>query len=59
MAHQLMRAGALTLALAGVAACSGAPAESAAQTTRVTDSPRSAPIAASRRTAITDAVAKV
>jgi serine protease Do len=59
MAHQLMRAGALTLALAGVAACSGAPAESAAQTTRATDSPRSAPIAASRRTAITDAVAKV
>jgi serine protease Do len=59
MAHQLMRAGALTLALAGVVACSGAPAESAAQTTRATDSPRSAPIAASRRTAITDAVAKV
>jgi serine protease Do len=58
MARLLMRIGASVSLLAAVA-CSGAPAESAAQTTRVNDAARPAAVAASRRTAITDAVAKV
>ncbi len=53
----MMRAIAL-LALGAVAACTGAPADSAAQVARA-DASRSATIAASRRTAITDAVARV
>jgi serine protease Do len=60
MARQLMRS---ILALAGLtvlAACTGAPAESKAQVARTDDfGARSGPIAASRRTAITDAVARV
>jgi serine protease Do len=60
MAPQLMRT---ALALAGVAllaACTGAPAESSAQVARTEDAAaRSGTISASRRTAITDAVARV
>jgi serine protease Do len=60
MARQLMR---IVLALAGsavLAACTGAPAESKAQVARTDDfGARSTTIAASRRTAITDAVARV
>ena len=53
----MMRAIAV-LALGAAAACTGAPADSAAQVARA-DASRSATIAASRRTAITDAVARV
>src|SRR4051812_32629122 len=60
MAHHLMR---FVLALAGLtvlAACTGAPAESKAQVARTDDfGARTSGIAASRRTAITDAVARV
>ena len=61
MASQLMRIVASLLGLAGVIACSGgAPAESSAQRAApASDSARPAAVAASRRTAITDAVAKV
>ena len=60
MANELMRAAAALLGLAAVAACTGAPAESAAQVARADDpGTRSAAIAATRRTAITDAVARV
>lgn len=53
-----MRIGTL-LALAALAACSGSPRESAAQLARTEDAVRPSGIAASRRTAITDAVARV
>ena len=54
-----MRA-ALALAWCALAAaCEGAPRESAAQVARVEDAGRIARVAASRRTAITDAVARV
>ena len=60
MARPLMRAGALLLALGALAACTGGASESSAQIARTDDAgARSARIAASRRTAITDAVAKV
>ena len=59
MASELMRLGALLLVAGAVAACTGAPSESAAQVARTADSARAANIPASRRTAITDAVAKV
>jgi serine protease Do len=59
MANHVMRAGATLLALFGVLACTGAPAESAAQVARTNDAARPPSVAASRRTAITDAVAKV
>ncbi|MEO5813950.1 MAG: trypsin-like peptidase domain-containing protein [Gemmatimonadaceae bacterium] len=59
MARLLMRIGATISLLTAVACSSGAPAESAAQATRATEAARPATVAASRRTAITDAVAKV
>ena len=59
MAGHLMRFAALLGAAAALAACTGAPAESAAQVARTADSAKIARIPASRRTAITDAVARV
>lgn len=59
MASQLMRVGALLIALGVGTACTGSPSESAAQVARTADSARAAHIPDSRRTAITDAVAKV
>jgi serine protease Do len=59
MASQLMRAGiALAVTLAAVA-CSGTPDRTAAQVARTEDAARASNISASRRTAITEAVAKV
>jgi serine protease Do len=58
MAHLVMRSGAIALVLAAVAACSDARQSSAAQVTRTADEVR-ASVPASRRTAITEAVAKV
>ena len=58
MASLLMRAGLAFLALAGVLACTGAPDSSHAQVARTSDSARTS-VSASRRTAITDAVARV
>jgi serine protease Do len=49
----------LLLALATLAACSGAPADSHAQVARTDDAARQASIPATRRTAITEAVARV
>ncbi len=54
-----MRIGAAVLSLSAAVACTGAPAESAAQDARTSDAARPAAVAASRRTAITDAVSKV
>jgi serine protease Do len=59
MAGELMRAGAAALWLAALAACTGTPQESAAQRARVEDEARAASIPSSRRTAITEAVARV
>ncbi|MDB4912776.1 MAG: hypothetical protein JWM95_420 [Gemmatimonadetes bacterium] len=59
MVKQLMRISASLLSLATLAACSGTPQDSAAQTVRASDAARPAAISASRRTAITDAVARV
>ncbi len=59
MAKQLMRLGAAALALAGVLACGSSPATSNAQVARAPDAPRAVSVPASRRTAITDAVARV
>jgi serine protease Do len=59
MADQLMRLGALLLSSAVVAACTGKPSDSAAQVARTADSARVAHIPDSRRTAITEAVARV
>jgi serine protease Do len=59
MANHLMRASATLFTLFAALACCGAPAESAAQQSRTNDAARPASVAASRRTAITDAVAKV
>jgi serine protease Do len=59
MANDLMRLGALLLTLGAAAACTGAPSESAAQVAHTADSARAVNIPASRRTAITDAVARV
>jgi serine protease Do len=59
MARLLMRIGATILSLTAAVACTGAPAESAAQVARTSDAARPAAVAASRRTAITDAVSKV
>jgi serine protease Do len=59
MARLLMRISATVLSLLTVVACTGSPAESAAQVARSNDAARPAAVAASRRTAITDAVAKV
>jgi serine protease Do len=58
MAGLLMRFAAALAATAALAGCTGAPKESAAQVAR-TDDAKVATIAASRRTAITDAVARV
>ena len=55
-----MRAGATLVALGALAACTAAPADSSAQLARADDaSGRAAAISSSRRTAITDAVARV
>jgi serine protease Do len=59
MANELMRLGALLCVAATAAACTGAPSESAAQVAHTADSARAVNIPASRRTAITDAVARV
>ena len=59
MASQLMRLAALLCVLTGVFACTGTPSESRAQVARTSDAARPPSVAASRRTAITDAVAKV
>jgi serine protease Do len=60
MASHLMRSVLALTTLAALAACTGAPAESGAQVGRTDDfGARNATIAASRRTAITDAVARV
>jgi serine protease Do len=58
MAPGLMRAGVTIVALATLAACSGTQ-ESAAQVARTEDAARAASIPATRRTAITEAVARV
>ena len=58
MASLLMRSGAVALGLAVLAACSDARQTSAAQVTRTADQAR-ASVPASRRTAITEAVARV
>ena len=54
-----MRIGAPVALLLGIVACSGSPSESAAQVTQTADAARPASVSASRRTAITDAVARV
>ena len=54
-----MRSSYLILLVAGAAACTGSPADSGAQVARGSDAPRTTTVAASRRTAITDAVARV
>jgi Trypsin-like serine proteases, typically periplasmic, contain C-terminal PDZ domain len=59
MASQLMRIGASVSLLAGIVGCTGSPSESAAQVATIADAARPAAVAASRRTAITDAVARV
>jgi len=59
MAGKLMRLSALAFAAAAAAACTGTPSESAAQVARTADSARAAHIPDSRRTAITEAVARV
>jgi hypothetical protein len=53
-----MRFATLLAAAAALGACTGAPQESAAQVAH-TDDAKVATVAASRRTAITDAVARV
>jgi serine protease Do len=58
MADVLMRSGAIALVLAALAACSDARQTSAAQVTRTADQVRTS-VPASRRTAITEAVARV
>lgn len=59
MAGHLMRLGALVIGLVAAAACAGSPSESVAQVARTADSARTASVPASRRTAITTAVARV
>ncbi|MEO8620688.1 MAG: trypsin-like peptidase domain-containing protein [bacterium] len=59
MADSLMRYGAFLLTIAAATACTGTPADSHAQVARTGDAARPATVAASRRTAITDAVTKV
>ncbi|MDB4890672.1 MAG: putative family peptidase [Gemmatimonadetes bacterium] len=54
-----MRIGTAVLSVIAAVGCTGSPAESAAQVARTGDAARPAAVAASRRTAITDAVAKV
>jgi len=54
-----MRYSCSVLLAVGAAACTGSPSNSGAQVARASDPPRSTTVAASRRTAITDAVAKV
>ena len=54
-----MRVSFSILLVAGAAACSGSAVDSGAQSARAGDAPRAATVAASRRTAITDAVARV
>jgi serine protease Do len=54
-----MRAGLALAATLATIACSGTPNESAAQVAHTADAPRGESISASRRTAITDAVARV
>ena len=59
MAKLLMHTSVVVFSALGLLACGGAPAESAAQVARTSDAARPASIAASRRSAITDAVARV
>ena len=59
MANRLMRCGTSILALSGALACTGTPSDSHAQVTRTSEASRPPTVAASRRTAITDAVARV
>jgi serine protease Do len=60
MVKELMRTSARLVVLATVVACNGAPRDSSAQTVRASDAAaRPANISASRRTAITDAVARI
>lgn len=54
-----MRIGAFISGLLAAAACTGTPSDSAAQVARTVDSVRTARVPASRRTAITSAVARV
>jgi serine protease Do len=54
-----MRFGVAALTFAALAACSGAPQESAAQAAQAADAARLASIPATRRTAITESVARV
>lgn len=54
-----MRMGASLASLLAVLACTGSPADSAAQVATTADTPPRVTVAASRRTAITDAVARV
>ena len=54
-----MRASFSILFVIGAAACTGSPSDSGAQVARAVEAPRGATVAASRRTAITDAVARV
>jgi len=54
-----MRSTWFALLAVGGAACTGSPSSSGAQVARAGDAPRTTTVAASRRTAITDAVAKV
>ena len=54
-----MRASFSLLLVILAAACTGSPADSGAQAARAVDPPRGATVAASRRTAITDAVSRV
>lgn len=54
-----MRIGAFISGLLAAAACTGTPSDSAAQVARTVDSVRTASVPASRRTAITSAVARV
>jgi serine protease Do len=59
MARKLMQLSPLLAAVAALTACTGAPAKSAAQVARTADSVKAASLPASRRTAITQAVATV
>ncbi|HEY2026020.1 MAG TPA: trypsin-like peptidase domain-containing protein [Gemmatimonadaceae bacterium] len=59
MAGSLMRIGFGLACAAALVACSGGARDSSAQVARADDTPRPAAVAASRRTAITDAVARV
>jgi serine protease Do len=59
MAVKLTHLGLSLAAALALVACTGSPNETAAQVAHTADAPRAEPISASRRTAITDAVARV